>query len=73
MISPYNGVQTFHEYLDPQTWYVDEPEPCPTVNICGQSVSLSFPKYKSPVLPLVGDVSAYNERRFTDTLFSSDK
>ena len=54
-----NTIQNLHGYLDPQIGYVNEPEPYPTANICGQSVSLSFSRYRPPqVLPLVGDASA---------------
>ena len=57
----FNGdkkIQTYHGYLDHQAEYVDEPEPCSTANICGQSVSLSFQSIDATPLPLVGDVSA---------------
>ena len=51
-----NTVQTLHRYLNPQTGYVDEPEHYPTANICGQSVSLRFSKYRPPHCYLLSEM-----------------
>ena len=62
-IEEHNTIQTFHEYLDPQTGYVDEPELYPTANIRGQSVSLSFPKYRPPHCYLLSEMCLHRSAK----------